>query len=460
MIPNPSRILPDGIFTLGVIAIFLGAEQAHAGTFPYPIQSRTLDNGLAIHVVPMRGSPGVIAYGTWMAVGSRDEVEVGRTGFAHFFEHLMFHGTETIPAEVRGSELLRLGAEDNAWTWLDETVYHGTLPASSLRRYAEMEADRFQHLSLAPTGVRREAGAVYGEFRKNRADPNQVLYTELQRLAFGVHSYGHGTIGTEADIAAMPESYDAALAFFDRNYRPENAVILVVGDVEPESVFILLTELYGGWQRGDRPKLAVPAEPAQTALRRGAVDWPGSATPLLTMAWKIGAHDADDPDTARLELAAELLLSPTGPLQRRLVREQVLAYAVGGGRDALVDPGLFRIDVEARRAEDFPAIEAIVREEVARMAAGVDAAELDRLRTRLRYRFLSALDDPLTVLNVLGDSLRRDPDPAALDRTLDALAATTADDVSTAVRDTLVDAGLTIVTLKPAEAPTAAEESP
>lgn len=457
--PKPTRILPNTFLTVGIIGIFLGAGRAHAGTFPYPIQTRTLDNGLVIHVVPMRGSPGVVAYGTWMSVGSRDEVEVGRTGFAHFFEHLMFHGTDTMPGPARESELLRLGAEDNAWTWVDETVYHGTIPTSSLPKYAEMEADRFQHLKLTPDGVRREAGAVYGEFRKGQADPQQVLYGAMQQLAFGVHTYGHDTLGYEKDIAAMPESYDAALAFFDRNYRPENAVVLVVGDVEPESVFTLLTGLYAGWSRGTTAKLPVPPEPVQDSLRRGNVDWPGSATPLLSMGWKVGPQHADDPMSARLQLAADLLSSPTGPLQRRLVREQVLAFAVHAGRDTLVDPGLFRIDVEARRAEDFPAIEAIVREEVAKLAAGVDPAELDRLRTRLRYRFLSALDDPMTVLNVLGDALRRDPDPAALDRYLDAQASATAEEVSAAVRDTFVDPHLTVVTLTP-PAPPVTEETP
>jgi predicted Zn-dependent peptidase len=167
------------------------------------------------------------------------------------------------------------------------------------------------------------------------------------------------------------------------------------------------------------------------------------------MGWEIGAQDPDDPAVARLELAADLLLAPTGPLQRRLVREEVLAYAVSGGRDETVDPGLLRIDVQARNAEAFPAIEAVIREEIAKVAAGVDPGELDRLRTRLRYRFLSSLDDPLTVLFTVGQALRRDPDPASIDRYQAALASATADEVAAAARDALVDAHLTVVTLTP-----------
>ncbi|MEQ1568208.1 MAG: pitrilysin family protein [Myxococcota bacterium] len=443
--------------TLTVAAAFgltIAARAAAAPvTFPYPVHERTLDNGLRVYVVPMDASPGVVGFSTWMSVGSRDEVEPGRTGFAHFFEHLMFHGTPTVSADQRDRQLLRLGAEDNAWTWFDETVYHTAIPAASLPALAALEADRFQHLKLEPDPLRREAGAVYGEYRKGRADPASVLGERLYATAFRVHPYGHDTIGLEADIAAMPEQYEAALAFFDRYYRPDHAAVLVVGDVEPEATFALVRDTYGAWTTGPAAPLPVPPEPAQTETRRVTVDWPTEAAPLLTMGWRIGAHDADDPSIAALELAADLLLSPTGPLERRLVRDEPLAYAIGGGRLAMVDPGLLTIEVEARHAADLPRIEAIVREEVAKLGAEVDPAALDALRTRRTYRYLSSLDDPMTVLEVVGTSLRRDPDPAALDRWQAALAAVTPAQVSAAVQQALVDRSLTVATLiPPAEA--------
>jgi predicted Zn-dependent peptidase len=131
------------------------------------------------------------------------------------------------------------------------------------------------------------------------------------------------------------------------------------------------------------------------------------------------------------------------------VREEALAYAVWGGRDGTVDPGLLRIEVAVRDPERLADVERVVREEVAKLAAGVEPAALDALRTRLRYQLLSSLDDPMNVLHVLGIALRRDPDPASIDRFRDAMAAATAEEVSAAVRDVLVDAGLTVGTLTP-----------
>jgi zinc protease len=423
------------------------AGRAEAATFPYPIATRTLDNGLRVYVVPMNGSPGVAAFGTWMSIGSRNEVESGKTGFAHFFEHLMFHGTPTLSGADRDRELLRLGADDNAWTWTDETVYHTLIPSAALPRVIEIEGDRFQHLKLVEDPLRREAGAVYGEFRKGQADPDTVLYDKLVDAAFTIHPYRHDTLGYEADIAAMPSRYPDALAFFDRYYRPENAAVVVTGDVDPAQVFAWVEQRYGTWTRGTQPPAPIPAEPPQRGLRRVHVDWPGDTAGRLTMAWKVPAQT--DPRSPALELAADLLLADTGPLVQRLVRQEGLAYSVSGGRDSSVDPGLLTISVEARDPAALDRIEAEIREEVGKLAAGVDPTALDALRTRLRYRFLSSLDDPMTVLNVVGQALRRDPDPAALDRWQDALAATTADQVAAEVRATLIDDGLTVATLTP-----------
>ncbi|MEZ4239080.1 MAG: pitrilysin family protein [Myxococcota bacterium] len=433
------------------------AERADAAELPWPIQSMRLDNGLTVYVVETpttEEDPAlrVAAVATWMQVGSRDEVEPGRTGFAHFFEHLMFHGTPTLPGDERDEALLRLGIVDNAWTWRDETVYHATIPAASLGELLKIEADRFQHLSLTPAGVAREAGAVYGEFRRSQADPGGVLEERLSATAFGTHPYGHRTIGLEADIAAMPQAYDHALRFFAQHYRPDRAALLVVGEVEADEVFALAKETYGAWQPAEAPAPApIPAEPPQRGPRRDHVDWPTATTPRIALGWREERAEGStwgDDRAAALELAADLLLAPTGPLHQRLVVDSGLAYDVSGGRDDTVDPGLVVVTVEAREADDLPEIEAAVKEEVAHLAAGVDAAQLDALRTHLRQSFRSSLDDPATIVHVVGSALRRDPDPAALERYRTALAEATPKQVAAAAA-TLVDDRLTVVTLTP-----------
>lgn len=441
--------------SLGWVPLLWGwATAAHAGAFPYPVHTQTLDNGLQIVAVPMP-SPGVVALGTWMRVGSRDELDAGRTGFAHFFEHLMFLGTPTLPGDVRERRLLRMGADDNAWTWLDETVYHVLAPASALPELVVMEADRFQHLTLTPEQVRREAGAVFGEYRKGLSDPGERLSDALQAEAFKSHTYKHSTIGYEADVLAMPDAHTYAGAFFERHYRPERAMVLVVGDIEPEQALGLVKAAYGPWTAGPAAP-APPAEPPQTGPRRVTVPWEAGAAPRLALGWRIPGSDPANPDVAALDLLDGLLLSEVGPLHRRLVQEEGLAFAVSGGRQDFVDPCLFVVDVELRPSADPAAAvakaEAIVREEVARLQQAVDGAALERVRTHRRSAFLSSLDDPLDVLMALGWAARRGG-VGAIDTFYERFDAVQAADVQAVAGRYLVDTGLTVAVLASEEAP-------
>ncbi len=442
------------------MTLLLTATLAFAaeGAFPYPVHHSELDNGLDLYVVPMP-SPGAATVYTWMSVGSRDEVDEGRTGFAHFFEHLMFFGTPTLGGNDREDEIMRLGIEENAWTWFDETVYHGVVSADRVERYLQIEADCFQNLKLTPDNVERESGAVYGEFRKGQASASQALSVELWATAFTAHTYGHDTIGYEADIQAMPTAHPYAEAFFDRFYRPENANLLVVGDVDPEQVLAWVERDWGTWEPGPEPRPEIAVEPEQTELRSVHVDWTTPTAPRLVMAWKGPAHDPTQPDVAVLTLIEDLLLADTGVLPRRLVREEALAYDVSGGRYDLVDPSLFTIHVTLRDIEGRDQAEAIVREALAGLAE-VDAETLQRTANHRRYGFLTSLDEPVAVARALGWHLRRHDDPDALVSFYDALASATPDDVARVAAATFVDARLTVGTLSPpAEEPASGGET-
>jgi len=433
---------------------------AHAGAFPYEVDHRTLDNGLEVYVVPMP-TPGAVAFVTWMKVGSRDEVDEGRTGFAHFFEHLMFFGTETLGGKAREREVLRLGVDENAWTWLDDTVYHGVVSRENLPRYVEIEADRFQNLSLTPDDVQKESGAVYGEFRKSQASPDNAVEVALWAEAFAEHTYGHDTIGYEADIAAMPTAHAYAMAFFDRMYRPGNAHVLVVGDVTPDEAHALVERHYGPWKPGEQERPAIPEEPPQVEERRVTVHWPTPTAERLIMAWKVPAHDPTEAEGAHLALTEDLLLSSVAPLRQRLVRDEALAYDVSGGGLDLVDPSLFRIAVTVREGVDPAAVEGVIREEIRALSEGVEAERLARTAEHTRYGFLSSMDDPKSVAEALGWHLRRHADPASLDTFFDHYAAATADDVAALVAEVFVDERLTVATLSPSgdDGPPEDEES-
>jgi predicted Zn-dependent peptidase len=175
------------------LAAWLGSALAAdvPRALPFEIHERTLPNGLSAIVVPM-ATPGVASCFVWMDVGSRDEVDAGRTGFAHFFEHLMFYGTPTLGREAREREILRLGAEENAWTWFDETVYHATLSKDAVPRYLEMQADLFQHIASTRTRARYELLSRLDE-------PEAVAYT----------------LGTVVRRTGTPSGLDRWLAAYD-----------------------------------------------------------------------------------------------------------------------------------------------------------------------------------------------------------------------------------------------------
>ena len=185
----PLRLRAVALAALGCAAAFTIASQESTPVtpiIPYPTETRTLPNGLTAIVVPMP-SDGLVAYWTIVRTGSRDEYEEGRSGFAHFFEHMMFRGTERYPADAYNRVITTIGADANAYTTDDHTAYHLSMAAEDLEQVMDLESDRFQHLSYAEGAFQTEAGAVYGEYRKTRTEPDFALYEDLVAAAFERH---------------------------------------------------------------------------------------------------------------------------------------------------------------------------------------------------------------------------------------------------------------------------------
>ena len=216
------------LFLLSLAAIAVVARPVAASVFPYPVHRTMLKNGLKVLLIPMP-SEGLVTYWSVVRTGARDEVEEGVTGFAHFFEHMMFRGSEKYPGPVYDRIVTSMGADANAYTTDDLTAYHFTLTRDDLPTVIAIESDRFQNLQYGEEDFKTESGAVYGEFRKGRTNPFFVLYEAVLNAAFEKHTYKHTTIGFEADIKKMPEQFAYSKGFFRRFYRPENVVILVAG---------------------------------------------------------------------------------------------------------------------------------------------------------------------------------------------------------------------------------------
>jgi zinc protease len=417
---------------------------------PYPVHERTLDNGLKIIVMQMP-SDGLAAFWSIVRTGSRDEYEPGRSGFAHFFEHMMFRGTEKHPSEVYQRILTEIGADANAYTTDDHTAYHISMTAEDLERVIELEADRFQNLFYAETDFQTEAGAVYGEYRKTRTDPEFALYEELMAAAFEKHTYGHTTLGYERDIAAMPTMYDYSRTFFARYYRPENTVLFFAGALDAQRVFTVVERHYGGWQRGYVVP-EIPAEPEQQAERRVDVAYDGDTLPWLKVAYKIPAFDPSDRMRVAADLLAELAFGETSEAYQRLVLDEQVVEFLDAGADGSRDPGLLDITTRVKDPTKVDYVLAAIDATVAEYRDASPAPErLAALQRRLKYAFLMGLQTPDSVANRLAEFIALSGDLDGIPALYASYAAITPADVQAAARSYLQSERRTIGVLRARE---------
>lgn len=358
--------------------------------FPFPFELRTLPNGLRAYVVHY-DSPGLVAYYSVVRTGSRNEVEPGKSGFAHFFEHMMFHGTPRYSREAYNDVIKAMGADSNAFTSDDLTVYHILAGKDALPLIVDIEADRFQNLHYETADFQKEARAVLGEYNKGASNPMQRMDETLHDLAFQTHTYKHTTIGFLKDIEDMPNQYAYSRQFFDRYYRPENVILLVVGDVTGPEVWPLLEKHYGAWKAGG-PHPVVPKEPPQKEEKRAALTWPGATLPMLMIGYHAPEFSTTSLDGPALDVLAELLFAERAPLYKRLVITEQKVESIGGSNDSHVDPNLFNIMARLKKAEDLAIVEKDIEQEVARIAKeGVDEKTLREVISHLRYAFAAQL---------------------------------------------------------------------
>jgi zinc protease len=360
---------------------------------PFPTTTRTLANGLEVIVMPMPTS-GLVAYWSIVRTGSRDEYEPGRSGFAHFFEHMMFRGTERYPAERYQKVLAGMGANANAYTTDDYTAYHISMTAADLEQVLDIESDRFQNLAYPEVAFQTEAGAVYGEYRKSRTDPVFTLYESLMATAFEKHTYGHTTLGYERDIAAMPKLYEYSRNFFRRYYRPENTVLFIAGDVTPDGVLPLVERYYGGWKRGYvTPE--IPEEPEQKGERRLDVAYDGQTLPIIWVAYKMPAFAPTDRTRVAAELLAELAFGETSEIYRRLVLDEQVVEFLDASVDDHRDPGTLDIMTRVKDPAKVDYVLGAIDATIAGMrATPPDGARLTDLQRRLKYGFVMGLQTP------------------------------------------------------------------
>jgi zinc protease len=402
--------------------------------FNFPIHEKTLANGLMVVVVPF-DSPGLAAHWVVVRVGSRDEIEPGHSGFAHFFEHMMFRGTERFSPERYNSILEGMGADANAFTSDDFTAYHILSAAEFLPRVMELESDRFMNLRYGADAFKKEARAVLGEYNKNFTFPESLIEEKLYEAAFSVHTYRHTTMGFLRDIEDMPNQYDYSRTFYDRYYRPEHSILLLVGDLDPEECFALAERYYGPWQRGCH-RSRIPPEPPQLAEKTIRLGWDNPTLPYLTLGYHAPAFSTRDKEMPALDLISQVAFSPTSPLFRRLVIEEQMVDALSGGAADHRDPNLFIIGARVKIEEEVAAVRQAVEATLEDLkSVPVETARLEEIKSHMKYAFQMRLESAGAVAGALSHILQLTGDPGAYEElyaTYDAL--TPADLLETARR--------------------------
>jgi zinc protease len=414
--------------------------------FPYPYVQEDLPNGLRLITITT-DYPNIVSLFIVVGAGSRNEVEPGKSGFAHLFEHLMFRGTPEFSPERYQSELENAGAASNAYTSSDLTAFHTTFSKEDLPRILSMEADRFAHLYVAPADFKTETRAVLGEYNKNSANPTQKLYETLRATAFRVHTYRHTTMGFLKDIEAMPDEYDYSHQFFDRYYRPEYTTIIVAGDVDPKRVRALIDERWGTWKRGGFMPTN-PVEPPQDGPRTAHVDWPSDTLPWVAVAYRGPAYEDSNEETAALDAISRLGFGRTSPLYQKLVIDEQRVDTMNAGAPTNLDPELFDVRARAKNAADLPSIEQQVIATAEDFASKpVDPKKLDTLKEHVRYEFALELNNSESIASTVAQyvALRRTPE--TINRYYDAYARLTPADLEKAAQKYLIGKNRTVVTL-------------
>lgn len=352
------------------------------------IREFVLENGLEVLLVQDKSAP-VIAYHTWFRVGSRHE-KPGKTGLAHLFEHLMFNEVEGLPAGAFDRKMEAAGADNNASTWLDFTQYQEAFPKRHLNMVVDLEARRMNTLVLRDPQVGSEKEVVKNERRYRVEDDVEGTVDELLwKTAFQTHPYHWPTIGWMKDIEGF--STADCEAFYRDYYAPNNASLIVVGDLNEKTVLTAVSKAYG-----DIPPSALPLEdsfpePPQTDERRVEITQP-TPTQKVVVGYKGPA--LGDQDHVAVGLLVEILTgSAASRIRRRLIRTLKLASDVGGFVGPHAHPSLIEISASARETHTAEELLSVIDEELARIVAEpVTAEELARARNRMELGLLSSME--------------------------------------------------------------------
>lgn len=438
-------------FPVAVLALLLLAPQLRAQEQAPPIEfeSFTLDNGLTVIVHEDHSTP-VVAVNIWYDVGSANE-EVGRSGFAHLFEHMLFQETENLePGEFK-RHILSAGGTYNGTTNNDRTAYFETLPSNRLKLAFWLEADRMARLAVTPENFDREREVVKEE-RRLRIDnqPYGNAQLTLDTLAADWPPYKHTVIGSMDDLNAA--TADDVLAFYKKYYVPNNATVVVAGDVTVDQVRETAEQYFGDIPRGTEPAPLpeIAATPRVDGERRVIVEDNLANTPLYFAAFNVPPHKADDSYALQL-LSSIFSQGESSRLHQRLVKDEEAALVVISFLDSRAGPGAFWFGALPNQGVEIEQIELLINEEVERLQEeGVTERELQKAKNQLRTSQIMGRQTVFAKTQELQHYRFFHNDVAEINTDLNRYNEVTVEEIMRVARDYLVSVNRTVVIAVPA----------
>ncbi|NOU51554.1 insulinase family protein [Pseudoalteromonas sp. JBTF-M23] len=420
--------------------------QASNKVFSQDYLLEELDNGLRVMVVKT-DYPDVVSVQIPVSVGSRNEVEVGRTGFAHFFEHMMFKGSEKYPQDVYADILKNSGVDNRAYTTNDYTNYYLSFSKQHLDKVLEIEADIFQNLTYTEAQFRTEALTVKGEYLKNNANPIRQLLSAARNVAFEQHTYKHTTMGFFKDIEAMPEQMSYGQTFFERFYNPEYVSLVIVGDVDPKKTMAMVKKHWGSWEKGNYVA-DIPQEPKQQAAKYVHKQSDGLPGHWLLVSYKGAAWQPENKDRAALDLISDLYFSKTSELYQQLVVEKQVASQMFTYNPETKDPGLLHVFVKVEHEKDVAMVRDAINQTYAKARTQlVDEDKLSALKSNRKYSFINELDSSQAIASTLAQYMHFERDPEVINQLYATADAITAQDIQDVANKYFVDSSRTTVTM-------------
>ncbi len=403
------------------------ASQAAIALAPLALRERRLGNGLQVVSLPTRGGA-TVSVQVWYRVGGKDDPE-GRSGFAHLFEHMMFKRTRHMAPEMFDRLTEDVGGQNNAFTAEDMTAYQSEVPSNHLERLLWAEAERLAHLQVDQASFDSERKVVIEELRARvLADPYGRLFNALPQHGFERHPYRRPVIGSEADLNAA--QLDDVRQFHATYYRPDNALLIVVGDFDPPQLDAWVDRYFGPLATPSQPiPRVVQAEPARRRDARVVIRAPNVPLPALALVWK--GPPARHPDAPALAVASALLSSgESSRLNQALVYQSQAAQAAGFSSQLYADAGLLAAYAVAASGQPLRRLELALLAEIKALARGpVHRAELDKVRTQLLTGALLSRQTPQGLADAIGQAVLVYGDAREADRRIDRLQAVQAGDV-------------------------------